>query len=200
MPCLYFLNVAVRPQLREHHLWLPGLLEFRKVRRRSVLAGFRVVALTDWSGLEEDDLRDAATHDERDDVVLRVVCDLHGPAVYIPDVAPARTLTDLNELAAGRRACLHHGGDVVLAADKLLRMRENGFARSEHDYFVVWVNTAVPIEVVLLERFRGLHCALHIIGAPYVPGMLLAPDVVEAVVVFGRLFAIEPLAERDVVA
>lgn len=125
MPCLYFLNVAVCPELRQHHLGLPGLLEFGKICGRSILAGLRIVALADRPGLEEDDLCDAAPYNERDDVVLGVVCNLHGPAVHVADVTPASALTDLDELTTGRGPGLHHGGDVVLPADELLRVRED---------------------------------------------------------------------------
>ena len=49
------------------------------------------------AGLEEDYLRDASADDERNVVAGRIVGDLHGPPVGIPDVAPSRAFAHLNK-------------------------------------------------------------------------------------------------------
>lgn len=200
MPRLFFLRIAVRVEAGQHAFRLPVLRKRFYVGGGCVLSACGVVLALDRAGLEEDYLRDAAADDKRDNVVLGVVRDLHRPAVDVTHVAPSGTFADFDEVAAERAARFHHSRDVVLAADELVRVREYGFAGAKHDDLVVRAYATGPIKVVFL---KGLFCgygALHFVCTPNVLHMLLVPDVVEGVVVFGRLLAEEVLAERDVVA
>ena len=195
---MFLFDVAVGPQSREHHLRLPGLFQLGNVARALILAAFGIVAREDGPHVKEDKLRDTAADDDGDHVVLRGVRNFHHPAVGIAHVAPARTLADVDEIAAHGGARLHHGGDGAAAADELLRVREDGLARLKEDDFVVRAD-AVEGEVEVGERLLGcLRAARR--GVPHRLRVLFAIDVEYLLVPGGALFAEVPLAERDVVA
>ena len=193
-------NLSVFVEAGGHQGRIPVRFDCVEILTCLVLAIARVVFLDDRSGFEENNLGNSPTDNKRNDVISRVVGDLHRPAVDEPDITPTGALTDLDEVTAHRRASFHHGSNVIFATDELFGVSEYRLARSEHDQFVFSTYSVVPVEVVLLKGFFGKHSFFYLVGTPDMFHVVLCPDVVQAVVVLRRLFAEEVLSQRDIVA
>src|SRR3990167_901555 len=91
------LYITVEVEAREHHVGFPVLLQLRDGALGLVFALLGVVGREYGTRLEENYLRDAPPHDERNVVAGGIVGDLHRPPVGIPHIAPSRALAHLDK-------------------------------------------------------------------------------------------------------
>src|SRR3989344_7017273 len=145
--------------------------------------------------MEEDDLGDAPPDDERDRVPSRIVRDLHRPAVYIPHIAPAGALADLDEVASHRGACLDFTCDEVASADELFGVSKDGLSRLDHDNAIGSLDASPPVKRKGdVARTGSLHWlspdGVHVVLVPRIVNSLEGTF----------LFSEKPPSESDIVA
>ncbi len=157
----------------------PPCFHFFKIVRVLILSSFGIIFITRkyWTCLAELYLTDRFSDTEQSPPALIFIFDFHFPAIEEPDIAPPRAPADGNVTTTYRRARFHHGGDMVFATYKLIRMGKDYLSRFKQNNFLIGMDI-LNFKIKIL--WQGLFCAFCFkrFGAPKffntLPGVYVA--------------------------